>query len=225
MMKIGGVKGLEKYSRKPRVVDPVIVAKNRYNRKVRQDMVTIALAKLQRGPDGKFKQEFNPDEIDQIGEQLLVWFMSPDVHKDKNGDDVETQKIWLKDFAPYFGVSWNRIQDFAKRSTHFAECLAIAKDVQEARLVKLGAFDRNASLMSIFALKNNSGYSDKREIGHTGTVHHSVETKSESTLDAELDELLAGTSIGREGSSRGKKIAGANIEVTAGTTSTRNRDN
>lgn len=185
-------------SRKPIVLTP----ESNKRREIAVEHGKRAAMRLLHEDNGKFKRTYTVEEIEQLGEEMLAWYTEPEPETGK-------MRFWLKDFGRNIGVSWNRFLSYRKLSMHFAECLDIAYDLQESRLVEFGLMSGNmpTTTMSIFALKNNCGYTDRKEVGHHGQITHTIETKREKELDAELDSLLAGTGVGKSGIVAGRQTS------------------
>lgn len=133
---------------------------------------------------GKYLATYTEEEINRMGEEMIEWYLTP--------TENEQFPFWLKDFATLKGISWKRLTSYAKTNAYFAECLEIVKDMQEGRLVQNGMTTQTSS-MSIFALKNVAGYSDRKEVKTDTKV--TINDTREKELDRELDEILRGRGI------------------------------
>ena len=95
--------------------------------------------------------KYTPEVLAKMGEDLIRWFKKPG-------------NIWLKDFAIARGFHWSQFCELAEKSPEFSQALKAAKDMQEAKLFRLGIAKKYSTAMAIFALKNVAGWRDKSEI-------------------------------------------------------------
>lgn len=99
-----------------------------------------------------FDRKYTPQEIERIADEMIRWF-------------GVKKNLWLKDFSTAMMFNKENISYFEKNSKYFADCLAIAKQMQESKLVEMGikkgAF---AGAMPIFALKNVAGWRDRMDV-------------------------------------------------------------
>jgi hypothetical protein len=85
---------------------------------------------------------------EELADELIEWF------KDE-------KNVYLKQFAVLKGFPASYISKYAKRSKYFEEKLALAKDIQESRLVKKMIGDNPSPSFAIFMLKNTAGWRDR----------------------------------------------------------------
>lgn len=76
---------------------------------------------------------------------------------------AEPDNYWYKDFALQEGIDPARLSELANKSPVFSQALKRAKAIQEGKLLKGGLKNRFNSAVTIFALKNNHGWTDKTE--------------------------------------------------------------
>lgn len=109
------------------------------------------------------------EEINYIADQMHKWFLNP-------------QNLWFKDFAISLGVPHRLFKDkFCDESEYFKYIFELCKDIQESRLLHNGLKQSNP--MSIFALKNVSGWRDKQEIEHSGNITSLTDLVNKATSD------------------------------------------
>lgn len=138
---------------------------------------------------------FTPAVIEALGEEMLVWFRDP-------------KNVWLKDFAILRGFAWESFSRWAEKNEHFAQSLKKAKDMQEAKLFKLGLSRKVNPAMVIFALKNVAGWRDVFRYDVDGqTSARQVPDDPWSDLREELKK--AGISLTRDASRSAGSKAGA----------------
>ena len=87
-------------------------------------------------------------KLEEIADELIEWFKN-----DKN--------VYLKNFAILKGFPASYISKYSKRSKYFKEKHALAKDIQESRLVDKGLKNEVRSNFLIFMLKNTAGWRDR----------------------------------------------------------------
>ena len=104
-----------------------------------------------------FGRVYTDAEIERIGEDLLEWFRV-------------AGNIWLKDFAIERMIGNSRLPEFADKNEYFAYCYAIAKEMQESKLMKMGMTKKFNAAMPIFALKNVAGWRDVQDMNLAGSV-------------------------------------------------------
>lgn len=100
----------------------------------------------------QFNLKYDIEYIERLADEMMQWF------SEKDGE-----LIWLRDFAIEKGIGNQRISEFAEKNDYFKYILTLCKEKQESILFKLGLKIKTA--MPIFALKNCSGWKDKKEIG------------------------------------------------------------
>lgn len=103
------------------------------------------------------------EEIEELADELIDWF------KDENN-------IFLKNFAVHKGFPARKISEYANKNKYFEEKLALAKDIQESRLVDKGlgkkvisnngdsnkvSPNKVSSNFIIFMLKNIAGWRER----------------------------------------------------------------
>jgi len=97
------------------------------------------------------RENENISSLNKLGDELVDWMKS------------DKDNVWLKEFATLKGFPAGNISRYSKQSKYFAEKLAIAKDMQESKLVK-GVLDKHYSPTFVkFILKNEAGWKDKIE--------------------------------------------------------------
>jgi hypothetical protein len=104
----------------------------------------------------QFQRRYSVEEIERIAEEMIEWFKVP-------------QNLWLKDFSIANMFSPQRISEF-EQNEYFAYCHAIAKQMQESKLVKLGISRKVNPSMPIFALKNVAGWKDQQDVNLSASV-------------------------------------------------------
>ena len=87
-------------------------------------------------------------ELEMLADELIEWF------KDE-------ENVYLKNFAILKGFPASYISKYSKRSKYFNEKHALAKDIQESRLVQMGLDKKVSSNFLIFMLKNTAGWRDR----------------------------------------------------------------
>ena len=120
------------------------------------------------GPKGPWKY---PDEF--VEEEAIALIEYVDNHK---------TIPFECEFAPQRGYYSECLSRWAKRNESFRQALKHFKDVKEHRLVILGLADKVNTTMAIFALKNVSGWRDKKDI-----------TSDDKPIDAIKVEIVNGT--------------------------------
>ena len=88
-------------------------------------------------------------DLIKMADELIEWF-----NRDKNN-------IYLKNFAILKGIPASYISKYAKKSKYFEEKLALAKDIQESRLVQKGLGENVSPNFLMFMLKNTAGWRDR----------------------------------------------------------------
>ncbi|HEY5122229.1 MAG TPA: hypothetical protein VIK14_00690 [Ignavibacteria bacterium] len=90
------------------------------------------------------------DKIDyeKLADELIEWFK------------VE-ENIYLKNFAIQKGFPARKISEYANKNKYFEEKLALAKDIQESRLVNKMIGNNPSPPFIIFLLKNIAGWRDR----------------------------------------------------------------
>jgi hypothetical protein len=87
-------------------------------------------------------------DIEKLADELIEWFKEKD-------------NVYLKNFAVLKGFPASDISKYAKRNKYFEETLALAKDIQEGKLVQKGLKNEVSSAFVIFMLKNTAGWRDR----------------------------------------------------------------
>lgn len=89
-------------------------------------------------------------DLNKLGEELIQFMNEP-------------KNLWLKEFAIMKGFPSEYLSRYAKKSESFNHSLKKAKDIQEAKLVRMGFSKKFNPAFVIFALKNVAGWRDKSE--------------------------------------------------------------
>jgi len=76
----------------------------------------------------------------------------------------------LTAYAVHIGVSSQSLLNWAIKYPEFDEALQRARDIQEVILFRMAALGAWTPSVSIFALKNLHGWTDKSEVRTTGTI-------------------------------------------------------
>jgi hypothetical protein len=96
------------------------------------------------------KKKYKKYNLSELGDELVEW-----MKKEEN--------VWLKGFAISKEFPTSYFSRYKKQNKYFAEKLAIAKDIQESKLVQ-GVLGRKYSPSFVkFILKNEAGWKDKIE--------------------------------------------------------------
>ncbi len=94
------------------------------------------------------KKPSTDKDIEMLADELIEWFK-------------EEKNVYLKQFAVLKGFPASYISKYAKRSKYFEEKLALAKDIQESRLVQKGLGENVSPNFLMFMLKNTAGWRDR----------------------------------------------------------------
>lgn len=90
---------------------------------------------------------------------------------------------FLQDYAHLIGVCKDTLQEWASVHPEFSLAYKKAKDIQEKKLVTGGLTGKFNPAVTIFVLKNVSGWRDKQEINQTGTIVIQAEDIKKSKAD------------------------------------------
>lgn len=103
---------------------------------------------------GKFEHQigsvYSEMEIKALADELLDWIEKPG-------------NYWMKDFFTIRRITQKTVSRMKTDCEYFAEIYSIVHDIQESKLLKLGMDGGNTAL-TVFALKNASGWRDSREL-------------------------------------------------------------
>lgn len=103
---------------------------------------------------------YNDAFIQSMASKLVPWFNAKKKKK----------RYWLRDFAIEHGFPSNRMAEWAEKSKYFAQEYALAKDIQESRLVHGGIEDKMNARMVKLALQNVAGWRDAQDMNITGDL-------------------------------------------------------
>jgi hypothetical protein len=90
----------------------------------------------------------NDKEFKELADEMIEWFKEKD-------------NIYLKNFSVMKGFPATSISKYARKNKYFKEKLALAKDIQEGKLVQRGLKREVNSNFAIFMLKNTAGWRDR----------------------------------------------------------------
>ena len=121
-----------------------------------------------RPEDGKqFSKDYQPEEkwtekkALELGRELIDWL------KEKDQDGNDKGNIFVIDFLSSRDLGKGTPTYLANKFSSFSDLLGIAKNIQEAKLLKYGVADRLNVSMVKFCLINHHGYFNKQHIDHT----------------------------------------------------------
>jgi hypothetical protein len=99
-------------------------------------------------------EKYTKEVIDDLADEFLEWLKKPN-------------NVWFKDFCLDKNIDPRLMTDWAKKSHKFSEAYILAQARQESKLMNGGLFNKmNAGIVK-FALVNNHGYNDKKEVNVT----------------------------------------------------------
>jgi len=90
----------------------------------------------------------NDKEFKELADEMIEWFKEKD-------------NIYLKNFSVMKGFPATSISKYARKNKYFKEKLALAKDIQESRLVQKGLGENVSPNFLMFMLKNTAGWRDR----------------------------------------------------------------
>lgn len=99
--------------------------------------------------NNKNAEKYTEEKALEIGNKLIEWLR------------IENN-IFYKEFLLNNNLYTDLVSDLCKKYDSFLELIKKAKEIQEMKLCKLGITGLINPTMTIFCLKNNHGYSDKK---------------------------------------------------------------
>lgn len=124
--------------------------------------------------------EWTEERIDALADDLDTW---------SRNHDALFLSTWLGENDLY----WDLLPTLRKRSDKFSETEKKARVRLESHLAQAGAIGEIDKAITCFALKQGpNGWTDKREVGHSGGVAYEGKLTLEIDLDPIKDILNGG---------------------------------
>ena len=124
----------------------------------------------------KMAEKWTEKDALKLAKELIDWIKETET--DQAGKKTDKGNIFVIDFLASKVYPPRIMPYLAKKFTAFQTIYEIAKNMQEAKLVKYGVADRLNATMTKFCLINHHGYVDKQNIDHT--------TKGEAVNDVKI---------------------------------------
>lgn len=128
--------------------------------------------------------KYTHEAIEKLADEMLKWYEVKHINH-----------IWLKDFAISKRIGSQRISEFRRKSAYFNKIYEICHDIQESKLIKLGFSKEINVAMPIIVLKNNHGYTDRKEIKQSVTnpndVRGRIDGMNKEEREVYKQELIA----------------------------------
>ncbi|MBA7486862.1 hypothetical protein ES707_22424 [subsurface metagenome] len=116
-------------------------------------------------PGNKAAEKWTQKDADRFAYELIEWLSEK--FTDQEGNEKDKGNIFIIDFLAEKKYPGRIIRYLSDKFTTFRPLIEIAKNIQEAKLVKYGVADRLNASMTKFCLINHHGYLDKQHIDHT----------------------------------------------------------
>jgi hypothetical protein len=113
----------------------------------------------------KAAEKWTKEIADTFANELIEWLSEK--FTDNEGNEKDKGNIFIIDFLAERKMPPKIISYLARKFTTFDTVMEIAKNIQEAKLVKYGVADRLNASMTKFCLINHHGYVDRQHIDHT----------------------------------------------------------
>jgi hypothetical protein len=113
----------------------------------------------------KMAEKWTLKDAEKLANDLIDWL--EEQTEDENGNKRDKGNIFINEFIGTRRLPPRILNYLAKKFTAFVTLMEIAKNIQEAKLLKYGIADRLNASMTKFCLINHHGYTDKSNVDVT----------------------------------------------------------